>query len=171
MLEYPDVTNISTKEKETRHDAWFFGPSGHPDRPSGAASTPAQGASAFGSLKLHLAPMLPRQYRLNRVEIASVLRRGAATRGEGLMLRVARLPEMIEATHLAIVVSAKTVKAATGRNLLKRRLRHAVRLLASKLKPGYGAVVVTSRPAPSQTFTQLQTILESLLKQSGLLLI
>ncbi len=115
--------------------------------------------------------MLPRRYRLKRAEIASILRRGAVTRSVGLALRVARLLEAGGATRLALVVSAKTVKTAVGRNLLKRRLRQAIQLLASRLKPGYGAVIITSPPAPDQTFVQLQTNLQSLFKQSGLLLI
>lgn len=113
--------------------------------------------------------MLSAKYRLSRAEIPPIMRRGLVIRGEGLTLRVANLDNTLKPIKLAIVVSAKTVKTATGRNLVKRRLRQAIIQLVKNLKPGYGVVVITLPAIVSQTFVAIRSNLQALFKQAKLL--
>ena len=113
--------------------------------------------------------MLPAKYRLSRAEIPTVLRRGLVVKGESLTLRVISLDDKLKPAKLAIVVSAKTVKTAVGRNLVKRRLRQAIIGLSKNLKPGYATVLITFPGIASQTYVKLQRGLEALLRQARLL--
>ncbi len=114
--------------------------------------------------------MLSSKHSLNRGEIALISRRGAVYQGRGLTIRVYKFAGLANSTRLAIVVSTKVAKTATGRNLIKRRLRHICRLLTKKLPAGYGIVLITRPDMLKQTFTEMKATVEAIFKQAHLFL-
>lgn len=113
--------------------------------------------------------MLPLRNRLTRSEIALVVRRGATFKGPDFSLKVYRLKSPLLVSRLAIVVSSKVARAATERNLIKRRLRQVLRHLLVNLKPGYGIVLITQAGAARQSFAALSHNLEAAFRRSKLL--
>lgn len=113
--------------------------------------------------------MLSPKYRLNRGEIALISRRGRVYPGPSLTAKVYELTSSPNA-RLAVVVSSKVSKTATGRNLIKRHLRHIISQQAKNLRPGYGIVLI-ARPGISQTsFLNLAADVETIFKQAHLFL-
>ena len=72
------------------------------------------------------------------------------------------------ATRCGFVVSTR-IGGAVERNRAKRRVREAVRLAYHFIPPSWDLVFVIRSPAVSTTeFTQLQALIEHLLRRAGL---
>jgi ribonuclease P protein component len=67
------------------------------------------------------------------------------------------------------VVSNKISKKAVERNRIKRLLREAVRLKYDGVKPGFDAIFVFRGKEVKKSFDEVNTVVENLLKRSGLL--
>ncbi len=63
-------------------------------------------------------------------------------------------------SRFGFVVSVKLAKKATTRNLIKRRLRAAIRFLLTKIKPGFDIVIWPKTPLLKDN--KYQTVVESL---------
>lgn len=84
--------------------------------------------------------MLPKKHRLIKGrDFVKVLRTGAPN--EDKVLRVKIISNKKNFCRFGFIVSAKVARKATERNLVKRRLRHATRLLLPSLKPGFDIIV------------------------------
>lgn len=66
-------------------------------------------------------------------------------------------------------VVGKRIGNAVERNRARRRLREAVRLVFDRITPGWDLVVVARTPAIlTLAFTELQAIIEQLLRRAGI---
>jgi ribonuclease P protein component len=59
-------------------------------------------------------------------------------------------------SRVAFIVSKKISTKATERNLIKRRLREAVRAILVSVKEGYDIVVFSKTNIKGQNFSQIQ---------------
>ena len=87
--------------------------------------------------------MLSKNQRLARESIREILRKGKTVRNNGISLKYLVKPDGQKA--FAFIVSAKTVKKAVNRNLLKRRGRAVVFKLLPRIKKGLLALVFFER--------------------------
>jgi len=66
-------------------------------------------------------------------------------------------------------VVGKRIGNAVERNRARRRLREAIRLVFDRIAPGWDLVVVARSPAIlTLSFTELQAMLEQLLRRAGI---
>lgn len=96
-----------------------------------------------------------------------VYRRGRSFSGSCLRIHVTKGGS--GTTQFGIVVSNRVSKRATERNLLKRRLRAALRTHISTVAQGYLVVVVTTGRALRQPYAALRDELTTLLRRAHLL--
>ncbi len=66
---------------------------------------------------------------------------------------------------LGVIVSKKTDKHATKRNLWKRRIREAFRLNQKVIKPGHSIIIQAKRIATVPTFVNIEKDLLTLLSE------
>ena len=111
--------------------------------------------------------MLPRQLRLkHRQDFQAVQRWGQRWSDGVLTLNI--VPNGLPHSRFGFIVSRRTGKAVT-RNLIKRRLRAAVRQWLPLLATGYDVVVVARPLASDATFQKLEAVLGKLFSLAGLL--
>jgi ribonuclease P protein component len=73
--------------------------------------------------------MLRREFRLrDRRDVARVYQKGNSVRGHNVSLKY--LPNQLERSRLAVVVSKKVTKSAPKRNRIRRRMYEAYRTLS-----------------------------------------
>jgi len=88
--------------------------------------------------------MLKKINRLTKEkDFSLVYKRGRTSASSLISLKI--FPNRLPSTRYGFVVSVKTAKRATKRNLVKRRLRHCVMSLAKNVTTGYDCVI-TARP-------------------------
>lgn len=74
-----------------------------------------------------------------------------------------------DATRVAVVAGLKVHKSAVKRNLIKRRIREAMREILGEVAPGYDLVVVARSGAVGKTFQELGNDLYGALGRLGLI--
>ena len=163
MLNWPDVSDISTQKTQTGKKAWFFSADEKEKRPPGLESASTQGAS---TTKPGL--MSKSGSRLTREAVAETIARGRVYRGGSLALRVSTA-RTAGVTLSTVVVSGRQVKLAVDRNLLKRRLRSLLQRLSPTFVPGYQLVVFASRQSLELKFSELAEELVVKLKQAKII--
>lgn len=100
--------------------------------------------------------MLPRQMRLNAVEIEALFKGKAQVFKTDFFTVRAQIEDTDPgAPKGAVVVSAKTLKLAVKRNLAKRRVRHALRQVLPECVPGAKVVIVVNLPALTESLEGL----------------
>ncbi len=112
--------------------------------------------------------MLQKRNRLtSERDFGRIFKKGKTTHGNALSVRAVRnnLPE----SRVAFVVSTKVSKKAVVRNLLKRRLREAVRKRVGDLAPGLDIVIMTKAQTLTLPPADLRQSLDNLLKKANLL--
>lgn len=109
--------------------------------------------------------MLPRENRLKRTkDFARVRRHGRSAGGSLAALYV--LPSRTAELQIGFSVS-KRVGQATIRNLVKRRLREAVRVHLTRLRPGQHLVFIARPAAASASYVQIAAAVTQLLQRTG----
>ncbi len=112
--------------------------------------------------------MLARKHRLSKDrEVTRVLRNGRAVFTN--LLGVKAIPAAGVESRTAVVVGTKVHKRATKRNLIKRRVREALRKVIPLFKKPID-LVVTARPeAVGRSYADLKAALEYALRKLGVL--
>ncbi len=123
--------------------------------------------------------MLPKENRLKKkTDIERVFEHGKFTRGKGVQLVIWRKAFLLEPERgytkddiqYAIVVPKKIEKSAVRRNILKRRVREALRLLLKEytLTPGQLGVVMVQKEAKTMTMEEIKKSLVGMFTQAQL---
>mgnify|MGYP001374509065 CR=1 FL=1 len=113
--------------------------------------------------------MLPRIHRLKKKkDFEKVYKKGKGFRQDFLFLK--SLNNDSEVSRIGIVVSKKVALRATVRNLIKRRIRAAVKELIPNMKPGQDIVINTLTGVDKETdFKKVKTAVKELLLKSGII--
>lgn len=75
-----------------------------------------------------------------------------------------------ELSHTRFGISTgRRVGSAVVRNRIRRRLREILRRLSARIEPGWDILIVARVPAAESTQAELETFLERLIQQAGLL--
>lgn len=111
--------------------------------------------------------MLPKEHRLSSPGAAFVARRGFQVAGPSL--RIKWVPSRSAVSRVTVVAGLSVDKRATRRNLVKRRLREALRLLVPQLRPPVNAMVFAHKGAVSRSMLELRQELAFLLRKARLL--
>lgn len=106
--------------------------------------------------------MLSKKNRLKKKkDFEKVFKKGRGFKEDFLFLKTAE--NGLENSRIGIVVGTKVAKKATERNLIKRRLREAVRKRISEIKPGLDIVIVALEGLDKKvSFQTIQEVLERL---------
>ncbi len=116
----------------------------------------------------YLSSMLSKDNRLRDDKtITKTLRVGRRVNHDAVSLVINK--SATPKTKIAVVVGTKVSKRAVVRNRLKRRTREALRLLITRLQPGFDIVVFPRPLVDDVTFLELQKILEELFLKARLL--
>lgn len=78
------------------------------------------------------------------------------------------LPNGLPISRFGFSVS-KRVGRAVIRNLVRRRVREAVRLRLSDIAPGYDVVFIARLPVAQATYRQIESSVDQLLRLTGLI--
>lgn len=109
---------------------------------------------------------MKREYRLRgRDRFEDIRRHGKCWTHRLLVLCV--LPNELPVCRFGFSVS-KRVGNAVMRNRVRRRLREIVRLRIPVIAPGWDVVLIARPPAAQAEFRQIETAIERLLLQAGL---
>lgn len=101
-------------------------------------------------------------------DFSLVFGQGKAYREDGISLHVLRLEDRPGDRLVGFAVSRK-VGNAVVRNLVRRRLRHAVRSLSTRMERGV-MLAFTARPRAAETeYSRLAAAVERVLVRAGLL--
>ncbi|MGB9552850.1 MAG: ribonuclease P protein component [bacterium] len=106
----------------------------------------------------------PKEGRLGRKEFREVCRQGKVLVSPWLILYYK--PDEQWGAGFG---TTRDVRKAVERNLLRRRLREAYRLLRPRLSPFYKIVIIGKGNALSLSFQELQAEIEKLLKKGKIL--
>ncbi|PIR06583.1 MAG: ribonuclease P protein component [Candidatus Komeilibacteria bacterium CG11_big_fil_rev_8_21_14_0_20_36_20] len=99
--------------------------------------------------------MLPKNHRLNKeTEIKKLVKTGRTFLLPQFIIRYQINKEAT--TKVGFVISTKVDKRASVRNLLKRRLREAVKELFPNLKLGYSVLIIAKKRALELDFQQIK---------------
>ncbi len=79
------------------------------------------------------------------------------------------LANNLAASRVGFVVSARAVKKAVGRNLLKRRAREIIRKKIKSFKKGYDVLFIFSKGAAVLSFRGLEKELERAMVAGGII--
>ena len=111
---------------------------------------------------------MKQQYRLRRNSDFQRVRRHGKFYASPLMV-LAFLRNELDHNRYGFVVSKRMGKAVV-RNKIKRRMREAIRLRTSKIKPGFDLVVIARTPISQVGYVEIEHTLEGLLRKADLLL-
>jgi len=114
--------------------------------------------------------MLQRQYRFHgRATLRHLYVQGKTVRNRALAVRYAANPRRQD-SRLAVVVTRKVLKAAPGRNRIRRRMYELIRTHWPQLRPGYDILITVYEPRfVDMPADELQTLVLELLSQAHLL--
>ena len=112
--------------------------------------------------------MLPKPNRLTKKkDFERVIKQGKGVGGVFLILKFVK--QGLSENRVGFVVSKKISNKAVVRNKVKRRLREAVRMSLSNLKPGYDLVFFTKKGIEEKEFVEIEKVIKQLLTRAGLL--
>jgi ribonuclease P protein component len=110
---------------------------------------------------------MQRRYRLrSQADFTQVRARKRSWANALLVLNAA--PNELEHPRLGVTVSRRIGKAVT-RNLVRRRIREAVRLRLPELQPGQDLLFVARGPSATAGWAALRGAVDTLLRQARLL--
>lgn len=112
--------------------------------------------------------MLPRKRRLSRPDIVSVVKNGRTARVDGLTLKFLA-KAVSQTTQFSFILTGQSKVGAARRNKLKRRARHIVRKLLSKLQTGFWCVFLLDRTWQNRDFLELENKIVFLLRRARIL--
>jgi ribonuclease P protein component len=106
--------------------------------------------------------MLSRKYRLKKnKDFERVYKEGEGFKEDFLFLKV--LANNLENPRIGIVVGKKVSNKATERNLIKRRLREAVRKRIPEVKNGLDIIIVVLKDASKEiSFEEIEKVVNRL---------
>lgn len=113
--------------------------------------------------------MLPKEFRLTgERNFKRVYQKGEFWQGK--FLKIISLPSRFSSPRFGFVISTKALALASGRNLLKRKLRHkALEYLKEAAgAPSFDVIVLAKRGIKKEEFTAIIAELEQWLKKSFL---
>jgi len=113
--------------------------------------------------------MLPRKYRLKKnKDFERVYKKGKGFRQDFLFLKA--LANNLANSRIGIVTGKKISKKATERNLIKRRLREAVRKRIPKIKNQLDIIIVALEGVSKETsFETIEQVLDKLLSKAKII--
>lgn len=112
--------------------------------------------------------MYPALNRLRKSrEIEQIFKRGRTFSTPAFVFRF--LPNRQGPTRLAVVVGTKVHKRAVKRNLIKRRIREALKTELPNLKSGFDIIVAARPAALGQDLSEIKSAIKSALQRMGLL--
>ena len=112
--------------------------------------------------------MLQSQNRLRRSdEILAVIKGGRVSKQDSFLVRFRK--NNLQLARFGFVVSAREVKRATRRNLLKRRAREIVRKKMQNIKKGHDILFVFNKKAAALKSSELEAVMIYSLSAAGLL--
>ena len=110
---------------------------------------------------------MKRAYRLRRPDQFQRVRRDGRSWGSALLTLNAAASKR-RVSRCGFVVG-KRVGKAVERNRARRRVREAVRLVYDRIAPGWDLVFIVRSPdAATVEFTQIQAIVEQVLRRAGI---
>jgi len=115
-------------------------------------------------LEIFLEYSFPRKGRLGRREFKGVCREGKALVSPLIILYYK--PDRAGGAGFG---TTRDVREAVDRNLLRRRLREAFRLLSPQLSPFWKVVLIGKKSALNLSFQELSLELQKLLKRARIL--
>jgi ribonuclease P protein component len=108
--------------------------------------------------------MFAKNNRLRKTkEIDLVFKQGKSAFEKALGIKTKK--NDLSNTKITVLVSVKVSKKAVERNLLKRRIRAALRENISNFKGSYDLVVVTQPSAKNLDYVEIQQTIKKLLKK------
>ncbi len=107
-----------------------------------------------------------RRYRLRRNSDFRRVRQHGRSYASPLMV-LAFLRNELDYSRFGFVVSKRLGKAVR-RNKIKRRMREAVRLRLSRIKPGFDVVFIARQPTRQASYQDIEQALDVLLEKTGL---
>ncbi len=104
--------------------------------------------------------MLVLKYRLRKKkDFEKIYKLGKTTKQDFLLFRI--LENEIENPRIGIVISKKTLSKATARNLVKRRIREAVRHFLPKISKNVDIIITACKGASKEkSFEEIKTLIE-----------
>ncbi|WP_083562907.1 ribonuclease P protein component [Boudabousia liubingyangii] len=100
--------------------------------------------------------MLPRAHRMVKpADFTATYRRGATVATQRIVLHVQADKSLKQPALVGFVVPKKAIPKATGRNLVKRRLRHAMQAELPQLPDGIRVVVRAQAAALDASYQTL----------------
>lgn len=110
-----------------------------------------------------------RRYRLkSSLDFQAVYTKGRSVANKAAVLYVLAQKPASDASRVGFAAGKKLGKAVI-RNRMKRRIREAVRLLWTRVKPGYLLIVIARQGAKDMPFHQLQAKVAELFERAGVL--
>jgi len=110
-------------------------------------------------------------FRINRLskkkDFETVFKTGKTAKANFLCIKFKE--NKFPYSRFGFIVSKKVTKKASGRNLIKRRLRNCLRLKISKIKEGFDAIIIAKPVIFGKKYREIETEIDSLLKSAGLL--
>jgi ribonuclease P protein component len=109
-----------------------------------------------------------RVYRLkSSLEFQAVYTKGRSVANRAAVLYV--LPQKPAGISQVGFAAGKKLGKAVVRNRIKRRIKEAVRLVWSRVKPGYRLIVIARQAAKDMPFPQLQERITELFERAGVI--
>lgn len=112
--------------------------------------------------------MLSAKNRADKKLLIKILKEGKSFFSNNILLKT--LPVNQNNSVFAFVVPAKTIKKATDRNKLKRRVRHIVKTSLEEIKKGVGVIVFLKKGIKNKSFYETKEEITQLFKKGGILL-
>ncbi len=111
---------------------------------------------------------LPKKQRLEKKLIREILQKGRTVHNNNISLKYLIKSDRQKA--FAFIVSAKTVKKAVNRNLLKRRGRAIVFKLLPRIEKGLLALIFFKKGSKELSFCSLEAEITQTFQKTGLLI-
>ena len=104
--------------------------------------------------------MLSKKYRLKKKkDFERIYKSGQTIQQDFLLFKI--LENELENPRIGIVISKKTLAKATARNLVKRRIREAVRRLLPQISKNIDIIITACKGvSKDKSFEQIETLIE-----------